>query len=482
MNTMTIKHITAYIAAAGLLFNLTACSDFLEEQSQSEVIPKTANDFRELLMGSGYLNNDDEPFGFTYLLDDDVEFQHDSPIAPGSSASAQYQPTYSWQPSFVDIDGIGQQVAETPNKTAYAKYYERIMGCNAVLDNIEGSIGSQEQKDRVRAEALAMRAFYYFRLTNIYGDPYSKNPEGLAVPLKLRSDVDPLYSQRASVKAVYQQVLTDLQEAARLLDPLQIVRGDFHINQRTIHILLSRVYLYMEDWDNCIAEANRVFEMGGRIAVLPAMSTNPDGTPIPSTYLTYDNPEVEWVYGGNTQPVQFPYIPNRAFIQSFVQNDARASYFSYKANTNNHLLSKLPAKPDLGQVIRSSEALLNRAEAYAQKQEVALGTKDLNQLRSNRISDYSEVSFGSAEELLQAVRDERRKEFCYEGFRWFDLRRYGMPAITHTYQAAPGEAVVTYTLEKEDPMYVLPFPKSLTSRNVQLIQNPSAKMPDRVAQ
>ena len=36
-------------------FMLGSCSDFLKEESQSEVIPKTASDFSELLLGTGIL-------------------------------------------------------------------------------------------------------------------------------------------------------------------------------------------------------------------------------------------------------------------------------------------------------------------------------------------------------------------------------------------------------------------------------------------
>lgn len=35
-------------------FMLGSCGDFLEEESQSEVIPKTTSDFSELLLGTGY--------------------------------------------------------------------------------------------------------------------------------------------------------------------------------------------------------------------------------------------------------------------------------------------------------------------------------------------------------------------------------------------------------------------------------------------
>ena len=53
------------------LFMLGSCSDFLKEESQSEVIPKTASDFSELLLGTGYPDESTPSFSFLSLMDDD---------------------------------------------------------------------------------------------------------------------------------------------------------------------------------------------------------------------------------------------------------------------------------------------------------------------------------------------------------------------------------------------------------------------------
>ena len=52
-------------------FMLGACGDFLEEESQSEVIPKTTSDFSELLLGTGYPDESAPNFSFLSLMDDD---------------------------------------------------------------------------------------------------------------------------------------------------------------------------------------------------------------------------------------------------------------------------------------------------------------------------------------------------------------------------------------------------------------------------
>ena len=52
-------------------FILGSCGDFLEEESQSEVIPKTTSDFSELLLGTGYPDESAPSFSFLSLMDDD---------------------------------------------------------------------------------------------------------------------------------------------------------------------------------------------------------------------------------------------------------------------------------------------------------------------------------------------------------------------------------------------------------------------------
>ncbi|MDQ0106761.1 hypothetical protein J2T02_001872 [Chitinophaga terrae (ex Kim and Jung 2007)] len=463
---------------AGLL-TLSSCSKFLEEKSQSEVIPKTAIDYRELLMGSGYMNVYQEPNSFIYFMDDDVDFfieRADGQDSPVGQYDAKVDfPYYTWQPRQADRNGVGDLISEDPGSTAYAQYYKWIMGCNAVLDNIDKAIGTDAEKNRVKGEALAVRAYYYFILANMYGEPYNHNPQSLCVPLKLNSSITESQMKQNTVAEVYAQVVADLNEAAGLMDPLPIARKDFHINQPAIHMLLSRVYLYMEKYNDVVSETNKAFAQGAMLADLTAMPY--------ANWLTYNNPEVEWLFGGNTQGDQSTYIPAAAFRATFDPADVRITQgIQVQSNNNVPLVTKLPTGGQLGQTIRTPEAILNRAEANVQLGKLSDALKDLNDLRRTRIPGYTDVSISDKAALLLAVREERRKEFCFEGFRWFDLRRYGMPAITHRYQEDLGGPILQFKLAEKDPAYTLPFPSSLLQRNPELKQNPSGMMPDRIGQ
>jgi hypothetical protein len=135
-----------------------------------------------------------------------------------------------------------------------------------------------------------------------------------------------------------------------------------------------------------------------------------------------------------------------------------------------------------GRTLRLSEAYLNYAEAMAM-----LGgsgdeeaTAALNKLLEKRFDpeDFEEVEFDSNAELVQFVRDERRRELCYEGHRWFDLRRWGMPAITHTWYDSESQSS-DYTLQEGDLLYTIPIPDEALQSNKSLVQNelPSKRLP-----
>jgi putative lipoprotein len=68
------------------------------------------------------------------------------------------------------------------------------------------------------------------------------------------------------------------------------------------------------------------------------------------------------------------------------------------------------------------------------------------------------------------VRDERRRELCFEFHRWFDLRRYGMDEMKHLWYDNSGNPV-EYKLEKNDSGFTLLIPQEAFNLNHSLVQN-----------
>ena len=430
-------------------------SDFLEEKSQDEVIPTTVADYREIL-----LNYQQTTFSEAILvMDDDVAI--DESQFWGSSPHPMVLPLsqcFTWQPD----------MWETANTLSnqYSLMYETIMAMNAILEKIDEARGDNAEKDIVKAQVLGTRGYYYFILVNTFAEPYNSNKNAPGVVLKLDSPYRDVGMERATVTEVYAQIIKDLESASILLNKYPKQRGDFLMNNTTVDILLSRLYLYMEEWDKAIDAANRAI---GTAEGLLDYTSLPSGE---SFYMTsYDNPEVEWLF--------WRLIPSNVLkvsdelMAKFDENDRRAEFLSRVGGGIGKVLVNGNG-PNV--MVRSAEAYLNRAEAkvLSADQDLIGALEDLNELRRHRILSYTDVNITDAEILLDEIREERRRELCYEGHRWFDLRRYGMPSISHDFRTTLVDPLLKYTLREKDPLYTLPIPRNVLENNVSLEQNPSA--------
>ena len=473
-----MKKLQFMICILGLL-GLNACSDYLNKESSDEVIVKTVSDYSELLLGAGYPEPTGSLYNTLYLLDDDYMLNENSlDDEEDYSGAVSAFPFYTWQANMWER----QEVNASTYGESYSPTYTRLMGVNAVLDGIDEAIGEIEDRDQVKAEALSLRGYYYFMLVNLYGEPYNYNKQALGVPLKLTANMETNGTARSTVEDVYKQIVSDLKAASDLFEKYPKRRGSYRINLPATNILLSRVYLHMELWDEAIAAATKAIENGGVL-------TNYVNLKSSSTCISnYNYSEVEWVYGnGNTPTRSLPgMVVSTELRNKFLENpnDTRINLWFLINRTNWNITKKRISYPSgtprtPTNSIRMSEAYLNRSEAYAQKGECVAAWNDLSHLRENRYKEYSETAITDATVLLKEIREERRLELCFDEVRWFDLRRYGMPSISHLYKVRKSASWQTYTLNEKDPLYTLPLPSDVMNENSALQQNESAKEPLR---
>lgn len=143
-------------------------------------------------------------------------------------------------------------------------------------------------------------------------------------------------------------------------------------------------------------------------------------------------------------------------------------------------------------LLRTAEAYLNLAEASAYKGDETTASTALNDLRKKRLSHdtYTDVT-ESGNALISFIRDERARELCLEGHRWFDLRRYAVNTVqpyvktirhnytTHDYRLS----YVTWSYEwvplqtryfemrTDDSAVTLPIPKEVIDFNIGMVNN-----------
>lgn len=490
-----------YLTAGLLLGALTttSCSDFLDEYSQDMVVAKTVWHFDEVLLGDGYIKSSIVSGGPTLgrtggifnILDDDV-----------NTGSVGYDTSKNWGSCLQHIFGVyawQQRIGCNYNASYYAAdnytwndLYARINVANIILDELE-TVPHESDDDsyayyRVKGETHFLRAYFYFTLANLYGDAYAPATaaDKLCVPLKLTPYIEhdknkPTQFQRASVKAVYAQVIKDLTAAEENLtrSPQAEAHKLHRASYESVELLFSRVYLYMQDWAKAEQKAENVLQTRG--VMLSNIAQLRNG----SAFLTRDNPEILFSQGSNFMSAQdlFSASPGQFCVTRELRNlydedDARAACFFGVHSMSDSIT--MTNKYERGAIqnhisdcflLRTAEAYLNKAEACAmQTGKEGEANRLLNYLRRNRIDNYADQNY-TGEELVKQIRDERRKELCFEGHRWFDLRRYAVcekypfsKCIFHTYNAC-GDAGLsysdTYMLEKNDPAYTFAIPEAV---------------------
>ncbi|MDN5200001.1 RagB/SusD family nutrient uptake outer membrane protein [Fulvivirgaceae bacterium BMA10] len=138
-------------------------------------------------------------------------------------------------------DGLLWQLKTVPSSSnIWTNAYANIKRVNLMLDNIDNSELTDEQKDHWRAVGYFFRAYEYVELIASYG----------AVPwvdrVLTEVDEDVLYGPRTSRDEVAQNVLNDLLWAESNIDPNG--NGPNTVNTDVVRALISRFGLYEGTW------------------------------------------------------------------------------------------------------------------------------------------------------------------------------------------------------------------------------------------
>ena len=140
--------------------------------------------------------------------------------------------------------------------------YYTIARANNVINNLEGKEVNgvtAQQVNNLKAEALFVRALSHFDLVITYCQPYN-SADTLGVPVVLVTENGK--PARSGKKTVYNQIVKDLTEAEGLMSDNYTRSGATDkaavVSKPAIQALLSRVYLYMEEWQKAADYATKV--------------------------------------------------------------------------------------------------------------------------------------------------------------------------------------------------------------------------------
>lgn len=127
--------------------------------------------------------------------------------------------------------------------------YKAIYMCNTVIETLDET---KPENKQLLGEAYFMRGLMHLHMVTLFAKPYSHGRENMGVPLRTATSGE---VTRASVGEVYDQIEKDLKKASTLMGKS---RGNTGYPSKDAALgLLSRVQLYMEKWDDCIATVDQ---------------------------------------------------------------------------------------------------------------------------------------------------------------------------------------------------------------------------------
>ena len=362
----------------------------------------------------------------------------------------------------------------------FGSNYSMIDQINRVLANIDKVIatsGEEPRRSVLKGQLLALRAIGHFSILQAYAKNYSANdPKGIAYMLQYNANAQPA---RLSVGKVVELIETDLTTAKGLLPAVTAASfTDTVMNQVNIAAYQARVALYKGDYQNAITYASTVISSNVKPLATGANFTgiwtdaNSNETLFRIRYSTGTNIGSLWTTTSNLIYI----APSDKLVASFGAGDIRKATYIATNSAGNPYVNKFYTSSRGGRIVdlkacRIAEMYLIRAEAYAKlaTPDLTNGAADLNALRTARITGYMNQTFTTASTLISAVLDERFKELCFEGFRFFDLKRNSLPVQ----RSATDASASWQTLAADNYRFILPIPQYELLANPNMVQNDS---------
>jgi hypothetical protein len=344
--------------------------------------------------------------------------------------------------------------------------YNTINRCNNVLSALDKVTSSPAKKSSVEGQALFLRASMYFELVRLYartiGDGDAASNPGVPLVLTATQSVGASdYLPRASVKAVYDQVVADLTKAESLLPSSNTI----YATKWAAAAQLSRVHLMLKNYAAAGAAADRVIAGSGK-------TLNPDFTKLWFTFINNGGASpAEYLFsmtvtaqdGTNSLNTYFGRNVGiagtagrsdckikAAHIALYETGDVRKTFFALSGG-NNYTRKHLDRFGNVP-IIRLAEMYLTRAEANF-RNGTAVGDAPLNDV--NRIRTRAGLP-ALTSLTLDAITKERYLELAFEGHNLHEAKRLQKPVGA---------------LAWNSPKLILPIPQREVDVNKSLVQN-----------
>ncbi|SDF61392.1 SusD family protein [Dyadobacter soli] len=339
--------------------------------------------------------------------------------------------------------------------------YKCIFYANVVLsglESIQADSASQQQYASIQGSALFFRAFAHYNLAAAFCAPYdSSSASSLpGIPLRLTADVNQI-SDRGTLQATYDQILSDLSKAEALLTgPVGFTNRPSGVAAKA---LLARIYLSMGEYGKALIYASKALGLHDKLLDYNTLNASAR-RPFPAMF-TGLNPEI--IFHASMPGMDLPILTqtgvDSSLYRSYAPDDLRKTcFFVDRGGGVFGFKGSYLGSATLFAGLATDELYLIRAECYARAGQRTAALSDLNALLKQRFKagTFKELVAGQ-DSLLNLVLSERRKQLVARGLRWTDLRRLNKdPALAVRLQRLTSGGAIS--LLPGDNRYTLPIP------------------------
>jgi len=368
-------------------------------------------------------------------------------------------------------DFEGQVVTGHGYETSlWTSIYDAVNQLNKMINvEWEAPAAKVAEYNSILGEAYALRGLAYFDLVKMYAQHYTftAGASHPGVPIVLVSDHTALTS-RSTVAATYAQIISDLNTGISMMTMTR--DGAFMMTDAGAQAILSRVYLYMEDYSNAVSMADAVINSGDYSLVTGAAYVNQFASGGSSEAIfelintDTDGPGGDALGGMYRASGYGDYLPAKDVLDLIDAADIRWGLYVGDANLvgayGDFRVNKWPTTTNTDNIpiIRLSEVYLNRAEAKAKLGQDAAAQADLNLIRQRGFAAAPAV-VATGQALIDEILIERRIELANEGHSVHDLMRNGLDI--DRYDFTGDVAFMAYPCN----FCILPIPQAETELN-----------------
>lgn len=413
---------------------------------------------------------------------------------------------YGGNPGTPELMAIEANTQDSENKNVvrdWDYYQQAANNANQIICNIDRILETdpsmtQEECNQWKAEALILKCFALYQMSQIWGDIPVQNSIPPAITEDNIEDVYHLYFPGRTPRAeVYQQVIEDLTFACQWAPDVDH-SNKYLLSKAFAHGLLARVYAEKtaQDWakvaEHCSAVEAMGFELVDDYAEMWAYDESDvvRNTKESILEVTWTKSSGHWIwmmYHRNAYNPDDSYswikwiTPSRDLIAAYeAEGDterANASIVYDEAGWSNYypqdeyaFMHKCPTNASSIIMMRLGEIYLLHAEALAMQGDLAGATEYVNKIRNR--AGIKPISVPSSQEAaIDAILHERRLELAFEGFRFWDLVRHDRAIEVHNRMPETDSYWQTRRPLTEDTI-LMPIPQAVLDNNPSLVQNP----------